>query len=313
MSGRPALIIMAAGIGSRFGGLKQVEPIGPGGELVIDYSIYDAPARRIQPGGLPHPPGYRGDLPREGGQPHRRPRRDSLRFPGLEGDLPPGFEPPAGRIKPWGTGHAVLCCQGAVNTPFAVINADDFYGPGAFRALADHLRHAHDQEDRVHGRPILDACMAGYVLGNTLSDHGSVARGVCRVTPEGYLAEIHEHTRIEKWENGARTSRDGVTWEPLPLESTISMNMFGFTPGIFPELAARFPLFLEQNAANLVKAEFYLPEVANALLQEGRVRVRVLPVSEQWYGVTYPEDRPAVQAAIRGLVEKGMYPKELWR
>jgi hypothetical protein len=313
MPGGPALIIMAAGIGSRYGSLKQVEPIGPGGEIVIDYSIYDA----LQAGFTRVVFLIRRDIEeifREKVGSHIDGRVETAYvFQDLTAALPPGFDPPASRIKPWGTGHAVLCCQGAVNTPFAVINADDFYGPGAFRALADHLRRAHDQEDQAHGRPILDACMAGYVLENTLSDHGSVARGVCQVTPEGYLAEIHEHTRIEKWEDGARTSRDGVTWEPIPLESTISMNMFGFTTGIFPELAARFPLFLEQNAANLVKAEFYLPEVANALLQEGRMRVRVLPVSEQWYGVTYPEDRPAIQAAIRGLVEKGKYPRELWR
>jgi hypothetical protein len=211
-------------------------------------------------------------------------------------------------VKPWGTAHAVLCCREAVRTPFAVLNADDFYGRGAFEVMADYLRnHTQDRGG------VLDACLAGYVLRNTLSEYGSVARGICQVSPEGTLAGIREHTRIEKTGAGARTSLDGGdTWEPVPVESTVSMNLFGFTPGIFPELAVRFPGFLQRSEGSLLKAEYFLPDVVNGLLEERKIRVQVLPVNEQWYGVTYPQDRPALQEAIRRLVDRGIYPSNLW-
>lgn len=307
MVSSPALVIMAAGIGSRYGGLKQVEPIGPSGEMVIDYSIYDA--LRAGFGRVVFL--IRRDLEgvfreRVGAHIDGRVETEYV-FQDLSAGLPPGFTLPERRVKPWGTGHAVLCCREAVCTPFAVINADDFYGAGAFQALGAYLGEAHDQGQ------VLDACMAGYLLRNTLSEFGSVARGICRVDAAGDLAGIREHTRIEKMGDGARSSLDGgASWEPLDPQMVVSMNLFGFTPGIFAELANRFPIFLAQNAANLLKAEYFLPEVVNALLKEKRLRVRVLPVGEQWYGVTYPQDRPAVQAAIRGLVDRGVYPSKLW-
>ena len=304
----PTLVIMAAGIGSRYGGLKQVEPIGPCGEIIIDYSIYDA----LQAGFTKVTFLIRRDIEatfreRVGNRIDRQVETAYV-FQDLTMALPPGFGLPEGRVKPWGTAHAILCCREAVKDPFAVLNADDFYGRGAFTAMADHLRNHMQDRDGA-----LDACLAGYVLRNTLSEYGSVARGVCQVTPAGYLSGIREHTRIEKTADGARTSLDGgVTWEAIPVESTVSMNLFGFTPGIFPELVDRFPDFLKRNLGNLLKAEYFLPDVVNGLLEERKMSVRVLPVNEQWYGVTYPQDRPALQEAIRRQVERGVYPSNLW-
>lgn len=306
MRQQPALIVMAGGIGSRYGGLKQVEPIGPNGEIVIDYAIHDALRagfgkvifvirREIE------------DIFRERiGRKVEQRVDTSYVFQDIE-NIPPGFSVPAGRKKPWGTGHAVLSCKGAVDRPFAVINSDDFYGPGAFTALADFLGEASDPV----GGPYAYA-MVGYVLRNTLSEHGSVARGVCEVTAEGYLAGVQERTRIQPFDGEIRYSENGIDWTPISGDSLVSLNTWGFTPSFIGELEARFPVFLEENAGNLEKAEYFLPDVVNDLLQEGRARVKVLPVAEKWFGVTYPADRPAVQEAIRERVRRGVYPEKLW-
>lgn len=306
MSQSPALIIMAAGIGSRYGGLKQVDPIGPNGEIIIDYSVFDA----LRAGFEKIVFLIRRDIEavfREKIGNKIEQRADVVYVFQEIGSVPPGFTVPPERKKPWGTGHAVLSCKGAVDQPFAAINADDFYGPSAFQALAAHLREARDPA----GGPY-DYSMVGYRLGNTLSAHGSVARGICTVTSDGYLEEVNERTRIEMVDGKIQYTENGEEWLPISADSTVSMNMWGFTPSFMAELEARFPDFLKKSAANPLKAEFFLPEVVNQLLQEGRARVKVLPVAEKWFGVTNPEDRPLVQAAIRDLVQRGLYPENLW-
>ncbi len=304
----PTLIIMAAGMGSRYGGLKQVDPIGPHGEIVIDYSIYDA----LQAGFskivflIRH---EIEDIFREKiGKTVEQRVETAYVFQEL-GDLPQGFNLPVERKKPWGTGHAVLCCRNAVTTPFAAINADDFYGKKAFRILADYLKGL--DETLAPGAPYAYT-MVGYILRNTLSEHGSVARGVCQTTPDGYLSSIQERTRIEARGAAIQFTENGSDWIHLPSDSTVSMNMWGFTPSLFGELETRFKVFLEKNASTMAKIEYYLPGVVNDLLLEGKTRVKVLPTDEKWFGVTNPDDRPLVQAAIRQLVQQGVYPADLW-
>jgi hypothetical protein len=302
---QPALIIMAAGIGSRYGGLKQVDPIGPNGEIVIDYAIYDA--LRAGFGKIIFL--IRRDIEevfREKiGRKIERRADTAYVFQDLD-NVPPGYVVPAERKKPWGTAHAVLCCKDVVNTPFAAINADDFYGRHAFETLGGYLSQSRDRDG------LYDYSMVGYILGNTLSENGSVARGVCQVTPDGYLARITERTRIECRDGQVQYTENGTDWVTIPADSTVSMNMWGFTPSFFTELEQRFPVFLAENAANILKAEFFLPTVVNQLLQESKAAVRVLPTPEKWFGVTYPQDRPTVQAAIRELVRQGVYPENLW-
>lgn len=296
---------MAAGIGSRYGGLKQVDPIGPNGEIIIDYSVYDA----LRAGFEKVVFVIRKDLEtafREkiGRQVEGRVETAYV-FQDVN-EVPPGVSVPPERSKPWGTAHAVLSCKDMVQAPFAVINADDFYGRQAFEALGGYLRQARDQAGWY------DYSMVGYVLRNTLSEFGSVARGVCEITPDGYLARVQERTRVEKDGEHARFTEDGEHWKHLPGDSIVSMNFWGFTPGFFAELEAAFPRFFERSAGNLLKAEFFLPDVVNALLQANKARVRVLPVNERWFGVTNKDDRPIVQAALRNLVDQGVYPRDLW-
>ena len=220
--------------------------------------------------------------------------------------LPAGVTLPQGRIKPWGTGQATLLCQDIVNGPFAVINADDFYGQSSFQALYDHLVAAKDCENAY------DFCMVGYTLGNTMTENGHVARGVCTVDQNNDLIGIRERTRIERFGQTAMyTEDDGTTWVELPINTTVSMNMWGFTPGIFDELEASFQRFFNQNP-DLQKAEFFLPAVVNELLEKDRARVKVIPTRERWAGVTYQADRPTVEAYIAGLFEAGLYPEKLW-
>jgi hypothetical protein len=301
---KPTLVVLAAGIGSRYGGLKQLDPIGPSGELLIDYSIYDALAVGFGRVVFVIKDQIK-DLFRERiGK--KVEQRCETRYVFQRLDLPEGFEVPPGREKPWGTGQATLSCKEAVDTPFAVINADDFYGRSAFQNLCDYLQGVQNG-DGVH-----DYCMVGYRLENTLSEHGYVARGVCVVDAGGYLQEIHERTRIEKFGATAKYTEDGQNWIEIPRGSTISMNMWGFSPSLFLELEAMFPRFLRANWANNLKAEFYLPEAVGALLRENRATVKVLPSDAQWYGITYREDRPRVEKAIGEMVRRGVYPEDLW-
>ena len=301
----PTLVVLAAGIGRRYGGLKQVDPVGPHGEWILDYSVYDA----LQAGFEAVVFVIRSDMEAEFRQQigSSVDQRCEVRyvFQRLE-DLPVGFEVPPGRQKPWGTSQATLSCRDVVHTPFAVINADDLYGRSAYQAMAAHLRGAEDREGAY------DYCMVGYPVENTLSKFGHVSRGICKLDENGYLVEIHERTRVARFGQGARYTEDGEHWIEIPRGTPVSMNMWGFTPSLFSELEARFRRFLQENRTNLVGAEFYLPEVVGALVREGRAAVRVLSSHEPWFGITYQEDRPRVEKAIGDLIRQGVYPARLW-
>jgi dTDP-glucose pyrophosphorylase len=299
------LLVMAAGIGSRYGGLKQIDPVGPNGEIVVEYSVYDA----LRAGFDKVVFVIRSEI--EDAFRERIGRsvesRVETTYVLQELDrLPAGFSLPAGRTKPWGTGHAILCARRSVVTPFAAINADDFYGRTAFDALAGHLRNAGDSGG------ISDYAMVGYVLENTLSEHGHVARGVCKTGADGCLVDIRERQRVRGFPDGVKFAGDDGAWVGLPAGSFVSMNIWGFTPGLFGELEARFPAFLRASAPDILKAEFLIPEVVGSLVREGKARVKILPTAEKWFGVTYPEDRARVQAAIREIVARGVYPEDLW-
>lgn len=301
----PTLVVMAAGIGNRYGGLKQIEPVGPHGEIIVDYSIYDALkagfgrvvfviTRDIQEA-------FRKSV----GRNVEKRCETAYVFQALE-DLPVGFEIPPGRLKPWGTGHAVLSCRKVVDSPFAVINADDLYGPSSYQTLCDFLKSAQDRDD------VQTYFMIGYVLRNTLTEHGHVARGVCLVDDAGFLLGIRERTHIEKFGEIIRYTEDGETWVELPGETVVSMNFWGFTPSLFPELEVRFSHFLHRNRDKLQEAEYFLPDVIGDLIQEKKARVKVLPTNERWFGVTYKQDILGVRQAIRDLIHRGIYPENLW-
>jgi NDP-sugar pyrophosphorylase family protein len=302
---KPTLVVLAAGIGSRYGGLKQLDPVGPSGELIIDYSIYDALTVGFDRVVFVIKDEIEESFRERIGKKVEQRCDTHYVFQRLD-DLPEGFEIPPQRMKPWGTGQATLSCKGVIDTPFAVINADDFYGRSAFQSLCEHLQGVHE------GAGVHDYCMVGYQLENTLSEHGHVARGVCVVDADGYLQEIHERTRIEKFGATAKYTEDGQNWVEIPRGSTVSMNMWGFTPSMFLELDAMFPRFLQASRARILNAEFFLPEVVGALIRENRATVKVLPSNEQWFGITYREDRPRVEMTIRDLVRRGTYPKDLW-
>jgi hypothetical protein len=299
------LVVMAAGIGSRYGGLKQIDSVGPSGEVVLDYSVFDA--LRAGFGRVVFiirkdiEEAFRDKI----GRRIEQAADTAYVFQSLD-QVPPGFLVPEDRKKPWGTAQAILCCKDAVRTPFLAINADDYYGRTAFEAMAGYL----GRESGAKG--VLEFAMVGYRLANTLSEYGTVARGVCTATADGHLVGIRELLKIRKFPDAVKYTENDDDWTPLDPESWASMNFWGFPPGLFAELEARFPEFLRANAPSLLKAEFLIPEVVGALLREGRARVRILPTQERWFGVTYPEDRPAFRAAILELVDAGVYPRDLW-
>ncbi|HVN94151.1 MAG TPA: sugar phosphate nucleotidyltransferase [Terracidiphilus sp.] len=295
----PTLLVLAAGMGSRYGGLKQIDPVGPAGETIIDYSIFDA--LRAGFGKLVFV--IRKDIEQQfreivGARFEKRVAVEYV-FQGLE-DIPPRFTVPAGRTKPWGTTQAILLAADAIHEPFAAINADDFYGADGYRALAGHLTSGSQ-----------DYSMVGFVLRNTLSDFGSVARGVCQVSPDGYLEHIVEMTKIERDGNGARNTDVSGTVTKLSGDEPVSMNMWGFTPQVFDQLREDFEKFLEGNATDL-KSECYIPNTVGGLVRSGKARVKVLRSRDSWFGVTYREDRPRVVESIRRLIADGSYPDSLW-
>jgi len=299
------LVVMAAGIGSRYGGLKQIDPVGPSGEVVLDYSAFDAVRsgfdRIVFIIRKDIETAFRDRI----GRRIERAADTAYVFQSLD-QLPPGFGLPEGRTKPWGTAQAILACREAVRTPFLAINADDYYGRAAFEAMAGHLGRG------AAGGAVAEFSMVGYRLENTLSEHGTVARGVCEATADGYLVGIRELLKIKRFPDGIKHTENDVDWTSLDPASWTSMNFWGFTPALFGELESRFPGFLRKNAARILKAEFLIPEVVGELLREGRARVKVLPTRERWFGVTYPEDRPLFRSAILKLVEAGVYPRDLW-
>ncbi len=300
------LVVMAAGIGSRFGGLKQVEPAGPCGEAVIHYSVYDAWKSGFEKVIFIIRRDIEADFRDRIGR-RVEGRIDTGYVIQSMDDLPSGFSAPAGRTKPWGTGQAVLACRKAVDGPFMVINADDFYGRASYAVTADFLRTAGDDA----GGPA-HFSLAGYRLSNTLSEHGHVTRAVCRVSPDGRLENIREVFKIKRFPDGVRSSDDGAVWSPIPAESIVSMNCWGFTPRLFDELGRQFTGFLERNTAD-PKAEFLVPEVIGSMVREGKALVEVLPTPEKWFGLTYLDDMPEVRASIRRLIDKGVYPEDLWK
>ena len=304
---KPVLVVLAAGMGSRYGGLKQMDSVAGHGQSIIDYSIYDARRAGFEKVIFVIKRALEEDFRRLVGDRIARGIQVEYAFQELD-DLPAGYAVPAGRKKPWGTTHAVLAARDLIRGPFAVINSDDYYGPEAFRLIYDFL--STQDEAAVPQR----YAMVSYLLGNTVTDNGSVTRGVCRVGEDGLLREVVEHTRIEKDGSDARSTLDGgETWVPLPGSTPVSMNFWGFQRSFVDEGEARFPEFLDRILAeNPEKGEFYLPLLVSRLIGEGKAQVRVLPSEDKWYGVTYREDKPGVVAALADMTTRGLYPENLW-
>ena len=303
----PELLVMAAGVGSRFGGLKQLEPVGPNGEKLLDYSIFDALRVGVERVVFV----VRRDLERDfhALMGTRFTGRAEVVYAHQElDDVPAGFVPPPGRAKPWGTAHAILAARQVVRAPFLVINADDFYGAAAYGVAAEFLR---TPDSAPAGAPPERWAMVGYHLANTLSTHGTVSRGVCAVGPGGLLRDIVERTALAPCDGGAReTGPDGAD-RRYAGDTPVSMNFWAFTPAIFPHLAERFARFLDTQGQDL-KSEFYIPAVVKELMDERLATVRVLDSPDSWFGMTYREDRDTVAARLRGLVARGDYPPRLW-
>jgi len=300
----PTLVIMAAGMGSRFGGPKQTTPVDDAGHFILHYSLFDAYRAGFRKVVFIVKPGMETEFAEalgEGVAAHF-----DVRFaPQALDALPEGYAVPEGRQKPWGTAHAVLCAAGEIDGPFAVINADDYYGVTAFQVLYDFL---------AADRPESEYAMVGFRLRNTVTEHGSVARGVCEVE-NGLLKGVTERTKIVKrGDDAAFTEDDGATWTELSGDTLVSMNFWGFTPLYLYELAKRFPAFLENEVPkNPLKSEYFVPSVVNAQLQEGSAAIAVLDTPDAWHGVTYPEDLPGVKAALKALTDAGTYPEGFWK
>jgi len=302
----PTLVIMAAGMGSRYGGLKQMDPITKEGEILLDFSLYDGVRagfkkvvfiikKEIEADFRPLVEGRSSDH-----------IEVAYEFQEID-DLPNGYAIPDGREKPWGTSHAVLVAKDLIDGPFCVINADDYYGPAAFEKAYNYLKEAKDDD-------MYRYAMVGYEVQNTLTDKGTVTRGVCEVNEEGYLSHITERGKI-KWEGEAVvfTEDEGTTWENIPIGTTVSMNCWLFTESFLDELEDRFTNFLNDNISkNPLKSEWLLPRSVDELLVEGKATVEVLKSVDQWYGVTYQEDRDMVMKAMETLKEEGLYPRQLW-
>ena len=305
---RPVLVVMAAGMGSRYGGLKQIDPVGSQGEAILDYSLFDAYEAGFRTAVIIIKKAIEKDfMDTVGARLKNCPLEIRYAFQELD-KIPAGFQIPAERAKPWGTSHAVLCAKDAIDgAPFAVINADDYYGKSAYREIYQYLCHAEDDAFQRY-------CMVGYQLGKTVTDNGSVARGICTTDRNGYLTDVVERTRIEKYDGGIRFTEDGgETWTDVAADTPVSMNMWGFTPVFLQEIENRFPEFLAVNVPqNPAKAEFFLPMTVGQLLAEGKAKVKVLESADKWYGVTYAEDKPVVVAALKEMTQNGLYPDGLW-
>jgi len=306
-SSKPVLVVLAAGMGSRYGGLKQVDPVGNHGQLIIDYSIYDARRAGFETVVFVIKHAIEDTFKAAIGD--RLCQVMDVRYAFQEiDDLPEGYAVPEGRTKPWGTSHAVLAAREVVHGPFAVINADDYYGPEGYQKIYDYLSaHPDTPEGYAYA-------MVGYELRKTVTEHGSVARGVCVTDPQGNLETVTERTCIEKDGENARFSEDGgATWTPLPGDTTVSMNLWGFTRSFIDEAQAGFPAFLDKALKeNPAKGEYFLPSVVSRLIDEGKAKVKVLTSADKWYGVTYHEDKETVVSAIASMTAAGLYPDDLW-
>ena len=295
---KPVLVIMAAGMGSRYGGLKQLDPVGNHGQLIIDYSIFDARRAGFETVIFVIKPEIEADFKSAIGDRVSQVMEVKYAYQ-LKEDLPQGYSVPAGRSKPWGTAHATLAARKLIDGPFAVINADDYYGPEAFQKIFDYLSANPDGD-------VYEYVMVGYLLKNTVTENGTVARGVCEETGDHYLSQITERTKIEQGPPLRFTEDDGQTWTQLPEDTIVSLNLWGFNRSFLDEALARFPAFLDRALAE------NLPTVVSQLIGEGRARVKVLRSHDKWYGVTYREDKPAVVAAIAEKTASGLYPDRLW-
>lgn len=305
---KPVLVVMAAGMGSRYGGMKQLDPVGNHGQLIIDYSIFDA--RRAGFETVVFIIKHEIEDAFKAAIGDRLSRVMDVRYVYQQVDaLPAGYAVPEGRTKPWGTAHAVLCAQPAIDGPFAVINADDYYGPEAFRVIYDFLQTHPDTPAQYR------YAMVGYLLQNTVTENGHVSRGVCVADAEGRLVSVTERTRIEQRAGGICYTEDGgASWTSLSGSTVVSMNLWGFHESFLREIAARFPAFLDAalGGATPCKAEYYLPGVVSALLAEHKAQVQVLTSHDRWHGVTYKEDKPVVVAALAQMTADGLYPERLW-
>ena len=310
MAKKPVLVVMAAGMGSRYGGLKQIDPVGACGEAILDYSLYDAYEAGFETAVIIIKEAIKKDFMETVGKRLEKCPLE-IRYAYQELDkLPAGYTVPEGRTKPWGTSHAVLCAREAIDgAPFAVVNADDYYGKSAYKVIFDYLSNAQDGEKA-------DYCMVGYYLGKTVTENGSVARGVCQTDANGYLTDITERTQIEKYEGGIHFTEDGgATWTDLTAETVVSMNLWGFTPSFLDTIEASFPAFLDKVlTGNTAKAEFFLPGTVSLMLAANTATVRVLESPDKWYGVTYAADKPVVVEALKSMAQQGLYPVDgLWK
>lgn len=300
---KPQLVIMAAGLGSRYGGLKQIDPVDDQKHLLIDFALYDALRAGFEEAVIILKPGMEKDFQEAIGR--RIAPYVNIRYAHQRLDmLPDGFGMPKGREKPWGTAHAVLCAADAIAGPFAAINADDFYGRNAFESIYTFLSSP---------KPAHEHAMIGYRVENTLTDHGHVARGVCQVEPDGYLAGIIERTRIKRLGDGAAYTEDGEHYYSIPRGTTVSMNLWGFQKSMLDAIVSEFPPFLMAHLPYApLKCEYFLPYVPDMLIKQGKARVKVLPTEESWFGVTYRQDMPMVIKAIAERKSLGIYPERLW-
>lgn len=304
---KPVLVVMAAGMGSRYGGLKQIDPVGAHGQLIIDYSVYDARRAGFETVVFVIKPEIEAHFKAAIGDRLSKVMEVKYAYQ-LKEDLPEGYSVPEGRTKPWGTAQAVLAARNVVDGPFAVINSDDYYGCDAYREIYEYLLNHPDGE-------YYEFAMVGYLLKNTVTEHGHVARGVCIENEDHTLQSVTERTHIEKGEGCPRFTEDGgETWTELSGDTIVSMNLWGFTRSYMDEALKRFPAFLDEALkTDPVKGEYFLPSVVSQLIAEGKARVKVLRSHERWYGVTYKEDKEAVVAAIAEKTAAGVYPDDLWR
>ncbi len=302
---KPVLLVLAAGMGSRFGGLKQIRRFGPGGETLLEYSIYDALRAGFEKVVIVLRQSFADEFRQSVLQ--RASGKADISFVFQELDsLPAGFTLPAGRVKPWGTAHAVMMAESEIAAPFAVINADDFYGPDSYRIIFEFLSRPRVPEQ------VEEYCIVDYMLKHTLSESGSVARGICQVDGQGYLMDIAEHKKIFRNEKGIFSQAPDNTLIPLTGDEHVSMNLMGFEPSFFSHLKSHFVTFLRQHIDN-PDAEFYLPTALALLIHSGKVKVKVIPTRERWFGVTYQEDSQPVMDNLLMLIRKGVYPDSLWR
>lgn len=301
----PILVILAAGMGSRYGGLKQMDPVGPSGEAILDYSVFDAKRAGFKRVVFIIKHEIEADFKRMVGARIEKHMEVAYAYQQLD-MLPEGYVIPEGRTKPWGTGHAVLCSQSAIDAPFLAINADDYYGVEAYRIAYERLCTMQDDAGT-------DYFMVGYELQNTLTENGYVSRGICATDAQGCLTHVIERTHIISTCDGPMYTENKTDYHRLPADVPVSMNMFGFTPSILREMRETFPAFLDKALADdPLKGEFYLPGVVNAMLEKGTATVALLKCPSRWYGVTYQADKAQVKAAMARMAQEGLYPTPLW-